>query len=173
MKMMEKKIIFVTGGQRSGKSQFAEKLILKIAPNPVYVATAQVYDGEMADRVRKHQIRRGENWSTIEETLSLGEIDIEGRAALVECLTMWTTNIFFDQKEDVDASFRYFKEQFAKLISQNSTIIFVTNEIGLGGISGNAMQRHFTDLMGMVNRHVATVADEAYLLLSGIPVKIK
>ncbi len=170
---MAARIIMVTGGQRSGKSAFAEQLALSISDNPIYMATAKIRDDEMLQRVNIHKARRGNQWSNIEEPYSLSSHNVEGRTVLVDCLTLWVTNIFFANDENVDKSFKIFSNEFNALTTQNATFIFVTNEIGLGGVSANALQRKFTDLQGYVNQTVASTADDVYFLVSGIPMKIK
>lgn len=167
-----KKIILVTGGQRSGKSQYAERLALSLSSHPVYVATARVWDDEFRQRVVKHQERRGAEWDNIEEEKYLSRHDLAGRVAVVDCITLWCTNFFFES-QDVDKALAMLKAEFDRLITQDATLIFVTNEIGSGGVSDNAVQRQFTDLQGWMNQYVATRADEVTLMVSGIPVKIK
>lgn len=169
------KIILITGGQRSGKSTYAEQLALSLSPNPVYVATAHIWDEEFRERVRRHQERRGPQWTNIEEEKHLSHHDVTGRVVLVDCLTLWSTNFFFEAGDDakVDDVLADIKAEFDRFTSQDATFIFVTNEIGMGGVSANALQRRFTDLLGWLNQYVAGKADEVTLLVSGIPVKIK
>lgn len=179
----------ITGGQRSGKSVYAEQLALKLSDRPVYMATAHIWDDEFRERVRIHQERRGEQWTNIEEEMHLSRHDVSGRVVLVDCLTLWATNFFFNVNvnddvnvnenvnEDDDGGvmrcYEEMKAEFDRFTSQDATFIFVTNEIGLGGVSANAVQRRFTDLLGWLNQHVASKADEVVMLVSGIPVKLK
>lgn len=167
-----KKIILITGGQRSGKSTKAESLALSLSPNPMYIATAHVWDEEFLERVRRHQERRGPEWDNVEEERWLGNIDVTGRVVLVDCLTLWATNFFFDTK-DTDTALEMLQKEFDKFTCQDATFIFVTNEIGLGGVSADDVQRRFTDLLGWFNQYVAARADEVILMVSGIEVKIK
>ena len=169
---MVKKIILITGGARSGKSRYAEELALKLSPNPVYVATAHVWDEEFRERVRKHQERRGPEWTNIEEEKHLSLHDLTGRVAVIDCVTLWCTNYFF-QMQEVDAALEALKAEFDKFTAKDATYIFVTNEIGMGGVSDNAVQRKFTDLQGWMNQYVASKADEVILMVSGIAVKVK
>ncbi|WP_289158245.1 bifunctional adenosylcobinamide kinase/adenosylcobinamide-phosphate guanylyltransferase [uncultured Muribaculum sp.] len=171
--MEKSRIILVTGGQRSGKSVFAENLALRLSPTPVYIATAQVLDDEFRHRVAIHQQRRGPQWTNIEEPLSLSRLDVNGRTVLIDCVTLWATNMFFANGDDIDAAARAMKEEFDKFTSQNATFIFVTTETGLGGTSENPMQRRFNDLQGEINQYIASKADEVHLVISGIDVKIK
>jgi len=167
-----KKVILITGGARSGKSLYAEKLALSLSKNPVYVATAHVWDEEFRERVKKHQERRGSEWTNIEEEKQLSRHDLTGRVAVIDCITLWCTNYFFDLQE-VETALDVLKAEFDQFTAHDATYIFVTNEIGMGGVSGNAVQRKFTDLQGWMNQYVASQADEVILLVSGIPVVIK
>lgn len=166
------KVILITGGQRSGKSGHAEQLALSLTDSPVYLATAHIWDDEFRERVRRHQERRGQQWTNIEEERYLSRHDLTGRVVVVDCVTLWLTNFFFDNN-DVDQTLTAAKDEFDRLTRQDATFIFVTNEIGLGGVSDNALQRRFTDLEGWMNQHIAQRADEVILMVSGIPVKIK
>ena len=167
-----KKVILITGGVRSGKSRYAEERALSLSENPVYVATAHVWDEEFRERVKKHQERRGSEWTNIEEEKQLSRHDLTGRVAVIDCITLWCTNYFFEL-QDVDAALDALKAEFDKFTAQDATYIFVTNEIGMGGVSENTVQRKFTDLQGWMNQYVASKADEVILMVSGIPVIVK
>ncbi len=191
-----KKIILITGGDRNGKSMYAEKLALSLSDTPVYLATARIWDEEFRQRVRIHRERRGPQWTNIEEEKYLSRHDLTGRTVLVDCITLWATNFFFDRSRQPDTSSSHpsdtveslqarqgirqveetlqaVKDEFLRLTAQDATFIFVTNEIGMGGVSANDVQRRFSDLLGWTNQFVASQADEVYLMVSGIPVKIK
>ena len=174
-----KKLILITGGQRSGKSRYAEQLALSLSDEPVYVATAHVWDDEFRERVRRHQERRGSQWTNIEEERQLSRHDLSGRVAVIDCITLWCTNFFFNaekpdgEQPSVDEALECLKSEFDLFTAQDATFIFVTNEIGSGGVSPNALQRRFTDLQGWMNQYVASRADEVILMVSGIPVIIK
>ncbi|SFE33346.1 bifunctional adenosylcobinamide kinase/adenosylcobinamide-phosphate guanylyltransferase [Peptostreptococcus sp. D1] len=194
------RIIFVTGGVSSGKSEFAESLCSRLECRDsvvLYVATSTPFDFEMEQKKVEHQLRRNDkSWYTIEayksipieisEFCSLNSIERSVRKIiLLDCVTMMISNLIFDQNRefDVDAvDERVFVEKkvitelkillnFVK--SENIDIIFVTNEIGLGGISENRLGRYFANLEGKVNKMIASESDEAYLIVSGIPIKIK
>ena len=166
------RVILITGGQRSGKSEEAERLALSLSDRPVYLATAHVWDEEFRQRVERHQQRRGQQWTNIEEERRLSRHDLRGRVVLVDCITLWLTNIFFDF-QDTEKALAEAKAEFDRLVAQDATFIFVTNEIGSGGVSTDAVQRQFTDLQGWMNQYVARRADEVLLMVSGIAVKIK
>ena len=166
------KVILITGGQRSGKSRYAEQLALSLTDNPVYLATAHIWDDEFRERVRIHQERRGPQWTNIEEERHLSRHDLTGRVVVIDCVTLWLTNYFFETS-DVSQTLETVKAEFNRFTSQDATFIFVTNEIGSGGVSDNAVQRRFTDLEGWMNQYIASRADEVVLMVSGIAVKIK
>ena len=168
-----KHIILITGGSRSGKSSYAEQLALSLSENPVYLATARIWDEEFRERVRRHQERRGPQWTNIEEEKQLSLHDLSGRVVVIDCVTLWATNFFFDLDSDVDAALDALKAEFDRFTDQDATFLFVTNEIGMGGVYDNTVQRRFTDLQGWMNQYVASHADEVILMVSGIPVKIK
>jgi adenosylcobinamide kinase/adenosylcobinamide-phosphate guanylyltransferase len=193
------KIILITGGQRSGKSTKAEELALSLSPNPVYVATAHVWDDEFRERVHRHQERRGPQWTNIEEEMFLSRHDLTGRVIVIDCVTLWLTNLLYSAEcrtENVEfatategsadsaavanstfsvlhSTLELAKREFDAFTNHDATYIFVTNEIGLGGVSENALQRKFTDLQGWMNQYIAQKADEVILMVSGIPVKVK
>ena len=168
-----KRIILITGGARSGKSSYAEKMALRLSPNPVYLATARIWDEEFRQRVVRHQQARGSEWTNIEEEKELSKHSLVGRVVLIDCITLWCTNFFFDLNTDIDQSLETMKREFDRFTSQEATFIFVTNEIGMGGTSENEVQRKFTDLQGWMNQYVAARADEVFLMVSGIPLKVK
>ena len=169
---MGKKIILITGGQRSGKSLQAEEMALGLSHNPVYLATAHIWDDEFRERVRRHQERRGPQWTNIEEEKWLGRHDLTGRVVVIDCVTLWLTNFFFETS-DVEQTLETAKQEFDRFTGHDATYIFVTNEIGCGGVSENAVQRKFTDLQGWMNQYIASKADEVILMVSGIAVKVK
>ena len=174
-----KKIILITGGQRSGKSRYAEQLALSLSPSPVYMATAHIWDEEFRARVRRHQERRGPNWTNIEEEKHLSRHLINNKVVVIDCLTLWCTNFFYDRRKEateqpsVDQVLQEVKSEFDAFIRQEAIFIFVTNEIGSGGTSDSPVQRRFTDLLGWFNQYVASKADTVILMISGIPVNIK
>ena len=167
-----KKIILITGGERSGKSSFAERQALELSTSPVYMATAKIWDEEFRRRVERHQQNRGPEWTNIEEEKELSRHQVDGRVVLIDCVTLWATNYFFDLDSDVDLSLQALKQEFDAFTAQNATFIFVTNEIGSVAVSDNPIQRRFTDLLGWMNQYIASQAHQVYLMVSGIPVLI-
>ncbi len=166
-------IHLITGGERSGKSSFAERTALSLSAHPVYIATARVSDEEFRQRVIRHQSSRGDEWENVEEKKHLSRHDWSGRVVLIDCITLWATNFFFDLEGDVSASLEAMKSELDLLTQMEATYIIVTNEIGMGGVSIDATQRRFTELQGWINQHLASRADRVTLMVSGIPVDIK
>lgn len=151
-----KQIILITGGARSGKSSYAERLALSLSPNPVYFTTSRIWDEEFRQRVLRHQANRGPEWTNIEEEKELSRHSLEGRVVLIDCVTLWCTNYFFDLEADTDKALTAVKAEFDRLTQQDATLIFVTNEIGMGGTSENLIQRKFTDMQGWMNQYIAS-----------------
>lgn len=172
-KMEKRKIILITGGQRSGKSRYAQERALQMSDRPVYLATSRVWDEEYRERIRRHQADRGPQWTNIEEEKRLSDHSLEGRVVVVDCVTLWCTNFFFDNEGDAEKSLRELKQEFDRFTAQEAVFLFVTNEIGWGGVSENRIQRRFTDLQGWMNQYIAGKADEILLMVSGISMKIK
>ena len=171
--MNERRIILVTGGQRSGKSSYAQKLALSLTANPVYLATSAVWDEEYRLRIERHKRDRGAEWINVEELKDLQKVDVQNRVVVIDCVTLWSTNFFTESNGDVEYSLAAVTERFGEFTKQDATFIFVTNELGLGGTSENDLQRRFTDLLGWVNQYIASQSDEVVLMVSGIPMKIK
>lgn len=167
-------IYLITGGERSGKSSYAENLAKELATNPIYVATARKWDDDFQKRIDRHQQDRDERWINVENEKHLSEIDFSGKVAVVDCVTLWLTNFFVDTKNDVQASLQQAKAEFDKMAKQtDAKIIIITNEIGMGVHADTHIGRKFTELQGWMNQYLAKNADEVVLMVSGIPVKIK
>jgi len=171
--MNSRKIIFITGGQRSGKSRYAQQLALSLTGNPVYLATSAVWDEEYRLRIERHKRDRGVEWTNIEELKDLQKVDVSHRVVVIDCVTLWSTNFFHESNGNVESSLAAITGRFDAFTKQDAIFIFVTNELGLGGTSDNDLQRRFTDLLGWVNQYIASRSDEVILMVSGIPMKIK
>jgi len=168
-----RKITLITGGQRSGKSRYAQELALSLSPNPVYLATSRIWDEEHRKRIERHQSERGSEWINLEEEKELSKCVLAGKVVVIDCVTLWATNFFFDLQSDVEKTLNALQSEFDELITQEAQFIFVTNEIGMGEVSQNEIQRRFTDLQGWINQYIASKADNVYLMISGISMKIK
>lgn len=184
---MKSTIILCSGGARSGKSEFAEQLALSLKGRKAYVATGQAFDDEMNDRIKKHQLRRGKEWITFEIPLYLHknweQIKNVSDVILIDCLTMFTSNHVFahgdiNTQEDSNRIESIILEELRLLLqeinnSNDKTVIFVTNEIGLGIVPENKLARYFRDITGRVNREVASAANKMYLTISGVTIELK
>ncbi|MBR6343908.1 MAG: bifunctional adenosylcobinamide kinase/adenosylcobinamide-phosphate guanylyltransferase [Selenomonadaceae bacterium] len=177
------KIVLVTGGARSGKSRFAESYAAKHGKHVAYIATAQVYDEEMAYRVKLHQRRRPKEWQTFEAPFhaerTLEEAGREHDMILFDCLTLYISNLIcaMPTLEDFDRNYQVVREQVELLIAQarknQGTSVFVTNEVGAGIVPENHLSREYRDLAGISNQLMARAAEEVYLVACGLPVNIK
>ncbi|HEY1165719.1 MAG TPA: bifunctional adenosylcobinamide kinase/adenosylcobinamide-phosphate guanylyltransferase [Chitinophaga sp.] len=166
-------IQLITGGARSGKSSYAQQLALSLAEDPVYIATAKIWDDDFGARVKRHQQDRGPEWTNIEEQLYVSLLPLEGRVAVIDCVTLWLTNFFMQHKQDVDTALYSIQQEINALNKKNATIIIVTNEIGMGVHADSDIGRKFTDLQGWANQYIAQRAQKVVLMVSGIPVTIK
>ena len=167
-------IYLITGGERSGKSTYAQNLALQLSESPIYVATARKWDGDFQNRIDRHQQERDERWNNIEKEKYVSEIDFSGKVALIDCVTLWLTNFFVDTNYDVNLSLEEAKKEFLSIASQENTVfIIVTNEIGMGVHAETQIGRKFTELQGWMNQFLASKADEVILMVSGIPIRIK
>lgn len=167
------RVLVITGGQRSGKSGYAQRLALSLTDTPVYLATSRIWDEEFRARVVRHQQDRGPEWTNIEEEKFLSRHSLNGRTVVIDCVTLWATNFFFDNDSRVEQSLMQLKEEFDAFIRQDATFIFITNEIGMGGTSPDELQRKFTDLQGWFNQYIASKADQVVLMVSGLPLTLK
>lgn len=171
---MNKKIIFITGGARSGKSSFALKDASRVSGKKAYIATAEALDEEMKKRIETHKKLRGKDWDTYEEPLKIADLirEIEDKydVIVVDCLTLWLSNLMhvgLDIEVEID---RF----ISSLVTRHSSLMYiVSNEVGMGIVPENEMARKFRDIVGFLNQRVAEIADEVYLLVSGIPLRLK
>lgn len=165
------KVIFITGGARSGKSTLAEKRTLELGKPAHYIATAQAFDGEMSARIALHQARRGEEWLTHAEPLLLTQtlLETDDAPRLVDCLTLWLSNLMLSNA-DWQASAR---EMLATLPKLAAPVVFVANEVGMGIVPDNRLARDFRDAAGFLNQWVAAQSDEVILTVAGLPMKVK
>jgi adenosylcobinamide kinase / adenosylcobinamide-phosphate guanylyltransferase len=173
---MANKIIFITGGARSGKSSYAEKLATGLAGKRAYLATAQALDEEMTAKIEKHRHDRNSAWDTYEEPLAVAELlrklSDRYQVALLDCLTLWLSNVM--AHTDGDGVVHLRSEELVKAVKDFAgTCIVVSNEVGLGIVPDNPLARKFRDFAGMLNQKVAQTADEVYFTASGIPVRLK
>jgi adenosylcobinamide kinase/adenosylcobinamide-phosphate guanylyltransferase len=172
--------IFFTGGARSGKSKLAEQMAANYGVSLCYLATAQSLDDEMGQRIRTHRLRRGDAWQTIEEPLHLARVlavnDARFNVILVDCLTLWLSNLLLNEELSEETEARVIAEVqglATTLRGMATPVIIVSNEVGMGIVPENRLARIFRDLAGQANQIIAAAADEAWLVASGIPLRLK
>lgn len=180
---MAASIVLVTGGARSGKSTFAERYAAQGGRKVAYIATAQIYDEEMQERVKLHQSRRPDSWPTFEAPYQAEQAMAQAvqcaDAVLFDCLTLYTSNLLLapaapaDREERRQAVLTAIDRLLASARQDQAEVIFVTNEVGAGIVPDNALAREYRDVAGLVNQKVAGVADEVYLVVSGLAVELK
>ena len=166
-------IIFITGGERSGKSSFAQKMAEHLSDEPVYLATARIWDQDFAERIERHKSDRDERWTTIEEEKVLSRHDLTDKVVVLDCITLWLTNLFADHKFEFAPALAQATEEWQRFVNQKFTLIVVTNEIGMSLHAQTESGRKFVELQGRINQLIAGMANEAYLMVSGISIKIK
>jgi adenosylcobinamide kinase/adenosylcobinamide-phosphate guanylyltransferase len=165
--------MLVLGGARSGKSAYAERLVLASAPTALYLATGAAGDAEMAARIGHHQARRGAAWTTVEEPRDLAgaltRLLRPERPILVDCLTLWLSNLMYDGADIAAETAR-----LTALISKPAgPVVFVANEVGLGIVPDNALAREFRDHAGRINQAVAAAVDAVVFIAAGLPLTLK
>ncbi len=167
------RLTLVLGGARSGKSRYAEALIEAAPAAPIYLATAEARDEEMAERIERHRARRGARWRLVEEPLALADRLLaesrSDRAILVDCLTLWLSNLLLAGR-DIDAEGAALIAALPKL---SGSVVFVANEVGLGIVPENAMARIFRDQAGRLNQEIAARADRVVFVAAGLPLILK
>ncbi|GAB6189796.1 bifunctional adenosylcobinamide kinase/adenosylcobinamide-phosphate guanylyltransferase [Marinitoga arctica] len=181
-------IILITGGARSGKSTFAQNYAKKIGENILYIATAIPFDDGMKDRIKKHKNSRPKNWKTLEKYKGFDELEQFGYfpsidTIIFECMTLMISNLLleknidFDNYNEIDKIENYILGEVKKLIniikSHNKNIIIVTNEVGMGIVPAYQLGNIFRDIAGRINQYLAREANEVYITISGIPLKLK
>ncbi len=166
-------LYYISGGQRSGKSRYAQDLALQLSPNPVYLATSRPWDDDHRPRIARHVADRDARWTTLEEEKHLSRLDLTGRTVVLDCVTLWATNFFTDADYDVDLALLQAKEEFDKLRQQDCTLLVISNELGMGLHAPTEAGRKFTDLQGWLNQHIAGQANRAIFMVSGLPLVVK
>jgi adenosylcobinamide kinase/adenosylcobinamide-phosphate guanylyltransferase len=168
-----RRVMLVLGGARSGKSAYAERLVAKSGLDAVYVATAEARDSEMERRIQEHRARRDPRWRTIESPDRLEDVlraeTGEGRAVLVDCLTLWLTNLMLAEA-DIEARA---EALIAAARESAGLAVFVSNEVGLGLVPDNPLGRRFRDAQGRLNQSIAAIADDVVFMAAGQPLALK
>jgi len=165
--------LFVLGGARSGKSRFAQARAEAMPGELVFIATAQAFDAEMTDRIARHRADRDARWRTVEAPIALPEAITQhsapGRVLLVDCLTLWTSNLLLGE-HDIDAATQALERA---VITAPGPVILVANEVGLGIVPDNALARRFRDHAGLLNQRIAAAAQQVVLVTAGLPLSLK
>ena len=171
--MSDKIVHLITGGQRSGKSEYGEQQALSFDETPTYLATSKYWDDEYRKRIEVHQARRTDAWHTIEEEMHIGKLTAQNKVLFVDCITLWITNVMDHYKYDPDLSYAFIVKEWDLLCANNAHVITISNEIGLGVIPMEKATRQFVDLQGKVNQYIASKATKVDFMVSGIPVSVK
>jgi len=166
-------LYYISGGQRSGKSRYAQELALQLSPYPVYLATSRPWDDDHRRRIARHVADRDARWLTLEEEKYLSRLHLAGRTVVLDCVTLWLTNFFTDTNYDVEETLRQVREEFDRLLLQDCTLLVISNEIGMGLHAPTGAGRKFADLQGWLNQHIAQRADHAIFMVSGLPLVVK
>lgn len=171
--MDNKMMHLITGGQRSGKSNYALQLALSLSDTPVYLATSRIWDEDHKTRIERHKAERDERWENIEEEKYLSKLILSDKTVVLDCVTLWLTNFFTDSNYQVQESLEQAKKELDVFTKQEMNLIIISNEIGMGIHAETDMGRKFADLQGWINQYIAQQADAVTFMVSGIPVKIK
>lgn len=167
-------IHLITGGERSGKSSYAQQLALEASNEPIYLATAKVWDDNFKQRVDRHKTERDKRWQLIESEIKLFDPLPNGsRAVVIDCITLWLTNFFSHFKSHKNKALEAAKCEIDQLSKYSGNLFIVTNEIGMGVHAHNQVARDFVELQGWTNQYLAQKATEVTFMVSGIPMKIK
>ncbi|PIB35668.1 adenosylcobinamide kinase/adenosylcobinamide phosphate guanyltransferase [Reichenbachiella sp. 5M10] len=166
-------ITYISGGERSGKSRFAQNLALADSDYPYYLATAKKWDENFEERIQRHRQDRNEQWTTIEEQIHLSTVLPDTSTVVIDCVTLWLTNLFTANQYDRDLTFAQAREEYNKIRSYEGHLIIISNEIGMGLHAESKMGRDFVEIQGWTNQLIAQQADRAYFMVSGLPLTLK
>lgn len=166
-------IHYISGGQRSGKTNYAVQQALILSDNPVYLATSRIWDEDHNARITLHKKGRDERWENIEEEKEISKLKLINRTVVLDCITLWLTNFFVDSNYDVDTALAEAKKEFDAFIQQDFNLIIISNEIGMGVHATTDGGRKFADLQGWMNQYISQGADKATFMVSGLPLTLK
>ncbi len=167
-------IHMITGGARSGKSSHAEKLALSQDDRPTYIATARKWDDDFNQRIKYHQQKRSSSWHNLEIEKNLSTATIKSHWVVIDCVTLWLTNLFYDNQQDIEISLQQARLEIDELdCRQDKSWLIITNELGMGLHAETAIGRRFVDLQGWINQYLAQKSDKVTLMISGVPMQIK
>ncbi|MBE7659859.1 bifunctional adenosylcobinamide kinase/adenosylcobinamide-phosphate guanylyltransferase [Tenacibaculum finnmarkense] len=168
---------YISGGERSGKSSYAQQVAESLSNNPYYLATSRIWDADFKKRVDRHISDRDERWTTIEEEKNISQVIPKNATVVIDCVTLWLTNFYLDTNNDIEKSLHLATQEIDKLLDtiaeKNATIIIISNEIGMGLHADTKIGRKFTELQGWTNQYIAKKADKATFMVSGLPLTLK
>ncbi len=148
-------------------------LALSLSDRPIYLATSRKWDSDFEKRVERHQGDRDDRWENWEEEKAIGKLNVGGRVVVIDCVTLWLTNWFVDLKQDIELCLREGKKELDQLFEQEATLIIISNEIGMGVHAATPSGRKFVELQGWMNQYIASKADKAVFMVSGLPLQLK
>jgi len=166
-------IHYISGGERSGKSSYAQKMAEEISNTPMYLATSRIWDEDFKARVQRHISDRDERWTSIEEEKNISTVIPTKSTVVIDCVTLWLTNFYVDTKYNTQECLKLAKHEIEKLAEIDANIIIISNEIGMGLHATTKSGRKFTELQGWVNQFIAKKAHKATFMVSGLPLKLK
>ncbi len=173
----EKGCMLVLGGAKSGKSSFALDICDGMDKKHIFLATAQAWDQEMEERIQNHQEERDDKWHTVEEPVDIvdriQELDSEDTVILIDCLTLWLSNLFMKYEKDYASIYQVIEELANKLNNIRGTVVAVSNEVGWGIVPENAISRKYRDIAGFTNQRIASVAGKVVITFAGLPMVLK
>jgi adenosylcobinamide kinase / adenosylcobinamide-phosphate guanylyltransferase len=170
---MNNRTILLLGGARSGKSSLGQRIARQLTERPVYLATSRRWDDEHAARIERHRADRGPEWTTVEEPLELSQAALGHPVVLVDCVTLWLTNVYERENYDPERSLISAGQEIDRCLERDNTWIWISNEIGQGLHADTVSGRRFVDLQGFVNQYLANVVDSVALLVAGLPLTLK
>lgn len=166
-------IYYITGGERSGKSSYAQSLAESLSKKPIYLATSRVWDVNFEKRIERHQNDRNDSWKTIEEEKNISNVITTNSTTVIDCVTLWLTNLCVDSEYNIEKCLSFAKQEIDKLSKIDANIIIISNEIGMGLHAHTEAGRKFTELQGWTNQYIAKKADKAIFMVSGLPMTLK
>ncbi|SHN15941.1 bifunctional adenosylcobinamide kinase/adenosylcobinamide-phosphate guanylyltransferase [Chitinophaga sp. CF418] len=166
-------IHYISGGQRSGKTNYAVQQALLLSEHPVYLATSRIWDEDHNARITSHKKSRDARWENIEEEKEISKLQLTNKTVVLDCVTLWLTNFFVDNNYDVALALAEAQKEFDAFIQQDFNLIIISNEIGMGVHASTEGGRKFADLQGWMNQYIAQKADKATLIVSGLPLTLK
>lgn len=166
-------ITLITGGERSGKSTFAQEIALSRSESPIYLATANIPDDDFRRRVSRHQEERDDRWTTIEEHYEISKVLPPSGTVVIDCVTLWLSNYFGKMKGDIDTILFEARREIDTMSAYHGELIFVTNEVGMGLHAATKLGRDFVEVQGWINQYISRYATTVYFMVAGNPLKIK